>query len=266
MLACGFAFVLGIHPPKLAASDGGAPTIPHRVVAEYPHDVRDFTQGLDYHDGRLYESAGGYGTSRLAIKDLRSGAVLRERRLGPRYFAEGLTVLGERLLLLTWREGVGVVLGLDLREQRRFGLSTEGWGITQLPSTSGDRAVMSDGSAVLQVLDGERLEPIAQIRVSEDAKPVTRLNELEFVDGLIYANVWKSDRIALIRPDGRVAGWLDLSELKNRFEKPAGWVADEHVLNGIAFDSGSGHLLVTGKCWPKLFALELDSSAFPAPK
>lgn len=235
------------------------------MVAEHPHDPGFFTQGLEIRDGRLYESGGGYGVSRIAVRELRSGKLLSERRLPASFFAEGLTVLADRLLLLTWRERVGFILGPDLEERGRFPLTREGWGLTRLPGPRGEQLLMSDGSARLYRLDPRTFREVGSIPVTEHGRRLDRLNELEYAAGSIYANVWTSDRIAVIAPaDGSVLAWLDLRALRERFAKPPGWNAAEHVLNGIAYDPASGHFLVTGKCWPRLFEIEVERPAGPA--
>jgi glutamine cyclotransferase len=247
-----------------AQSDTAAPIRPtpllgYRVVAEHPHDSRHFTQGLEIHRGKLVESAGGYGQSAVYIKNLRTGEVLRERRIPDLYFAEGLTVLADRILMLTWRERTGFVFDLRLRDDGRFRLLREGWGLTRLPTAGGEKLLLSDGSAVLHLLDPRSRAEIGTLAVHDGRAPVEQLTELEYARGEIYANVWHSDRVAVILPgSGAVRAWVDFAGLPRRFDKPPGWNADEHVLNGIAYDRESGHFFVTGKCWPRLFEVSID--------
>jgi glutaminyl-peptide cyclotransferase len=207
----------------------------------------------------LYESAGGYGHSSLSISDLR-GRQPKSRHAGPAaVFLEGLTWVGNELFILTWRERVVFVVDSGVRELRRLQNSGEGWGITHLPTPNGDHLLVSDGSSTLTERAPSSFEKIRSIEVTANGRPVDQLNELEFAQARVYANIWHSDRIAVIAPDdGRILNWLDLAALKDRFAKPAGWDPDEHVLNGIAYDAETRHLFVTGKCWPKMFELEVD--------
>lgn len=232
-----------------------AETIGYRVVAAYPHDRGAYTQGLVYVDGALYESTGQYGRSRLRRVDLATGRVLEEVALADRYFGEGLAAVGDRLFQLTWRAGKVFVYGLRtldrLAELEREG---QGWGLAY----DGEHLILSDGSERLYFLDPGTLAERRRVRVHDASGTVRNLNELEHVDGNIYANVWQSERIARISPrDGRVTGWIDLAGLLSPMERRA----DTDVLNGIAYLPASGHLLVTGKHWPRLFEIALD----PAP-
>ncbi|EIT71845.1 hypothetical protein WQQ_19820 [Hydrocarboniphaga effusa AP103] len=170
-----------------------------------------------------------------------------------------MTWVGDELFILTWRERVVFVVDSSIRERRRLQNPTEGWGITHLPTMGGDHLLVSDGSSTLTERAPSNWEALRAIEVTASGKPVDQLNELEFVKGRVYANVWHSDRIAVLDPQtGHVLNWLDLSALQSRFAKPAGWDAEEHVLNGIAYDVQTQHLLVTGKCWPKIFELKVE--------
>lgn len=234
-----------------------APQLRFSLVRVLPHDARHFTEGLALHDGKLLESAGRYGASALYEKDLASGRILRERRLDARYFGEGVAVAHDHIVQLTWREQVGFVYDLAFRPTGFMHYPTEGWGLTS--SSDGRQLVMSDGSATLRFLDADSFQLLRAVTVHDGERQVNQLNELEAADGVIYANVWQTDLIAAIDgADGRILGWLDLSSLKSRFRKPAGWDPSEHVLNGIAYDPASGHFLVTGKCWPALFELRVE--------
>lgn len=234
------------------AGDARPETIRYRVVAAYPHDRGAYTQGLVYADGVLYESTGEYGRSRLRRVDLSTGRVLDEIALPDRYFAEGLAVVGERLVQLTWRAGKVFVYGRrTLDRLAELGREGEGWGLTY----DGAQLILSDGSEHLYFLEADSLAERRRVTVHDDRGRVRHLNELEYVNGSIYANVWQSDRIARISPsDGRVTGWIDLAGLLSPMERRA----DTDVLNGIAYHPASGHLLVTGKRWPRLFEIALD--------
>jgi len=223
------------------------------VVASYPHDPSAFTQGLIFRDGYLYESTGLNGRSSLRKVDLATGRVLRERSIAPQYFAEGLTDWGGELVQLTWRSNVGFVYDLEtFALQRTFSYPGEGWGLARLE----DRLVMSDGTSTLRFLDPQTLREIGRVTVTDGAAPVHSLNELEVVDGQIYANVWQMDYILIISPDtGRVTGKIDLSGLLSPEERSR--VGD--VLNGIAYDDVGKRLFVTGKLWPKLFEIRLKA-------
>lgn len=235
------------------------PALNYSVVAEFDHDVSSFTQGLEIKDGLLYESAGGYGRSFLSVSDFRNRQ-LKAKHAGPAaVFLEGLTWAGNELFILTWRERVVFVVDSTIQELRRLRNPTDGWGITHLPTAAGEHLLVSDGSSTLTERAPISWEELRRIPVTAAGRPVDQLNELEFAQGRVYANIWHSDRIAVIDPDsGRVLSWLNLSKLKASFAKPAGWDQDEHVLNGIAYDPQTRHLLVTGKCWPKMFELQID--------
>ena len=229
---------------------GGAPTFGYRVVGAYPHDPTAFTQGLLWDRGELLEGTGLYGHSSLRRVDLRTGRVRQTRRLAKEYFGEGVTLLGGRVFQLTWRAGKGFVYDRDSFELlRTFTFSGEGWGIT----TDGRRLIMSEGSDTLRFLDPESLRETGRLPVWDGAAPVNRLNELEYVKGEIYANVWMSDRIAVISLEsGRVTRWIDLQGILSPLRRDR-----KKVLNGIAFDAVGNRLFVTGKFWPRLFEIEI---------
>jgi len=227
----------------------GAPQIEYRIAVEYPHDRRAFTQGLVFDRGALYESTGLRGRSSLRKVDPATGRVVRMRRLSDRLFAEGLTRVGDMLYQLTWTAGRAFVLRIEdfsrVREHRYEG---EGWGL----AFDGERLVMSDGSATLRFRDPLTFRVEREVVVREGTRPVDALNELEFVDGALYANIWRSDRVARIDPArGAVTGWLDLSPIAAR-ERSTGEV---DVANGLAWDGR--RLFVTGKFWRTVYGLEL---------
>lgn len=234
--------------PQTAAT---APVHSYRVKARYPHDPNAFTQGLVYDGGLLLESTGGYGESTLREVELRSGKVLRAVRLPPDVFGEGLTLWGGQLVQLTWRNQVGFVFDREsLRFKSQFRYATEGWGLTH----DGQSLIMSDGSATLYFLDPESFTVRRSLQVRDGMTTVTQLNELEFIKGEIYANIWHSDRIARIAPDsGQVRGWIDLSGLR----APNARQDRDAVLNGIAYDAQSDRLFVTGKRWATLYEIEV---------
>jgi glutamine cyclotransferase len=245
-----------IRPPQdpAAPAPRAAPVYGYDVVHEYPHDPGAFTQGLLYRDGFLLESTGLYGRSSLRRVELDTGRVVQQRRVDDRYFAEGLTDWEGRLVQLTWQHNVGFVYDLrSFEPQSTFMYPGEGWGLTR----DRTRIIMSDGTATLRFLDPASLQETGRLPVVDGASPVGLLNELEFIDGLVYANVWGSDRIAMIDPaSGRVSGWLDLSGLLRPSERRGG----EDVLNGIAYDGARNRLFVTGKNWPTLFEIRVRRS------
>lgn len=222
-----------------------------RIVHTYPHSRAAFTQGLEYHDGLLYEGTGLKGHSTLRVERLETGEVIRQVALPAQYFGEGITVFGQRIFQLTWQAQVGFVYSrATFRPLGRFHYAGEGWGLTN----DGKRIYMTDGSAEIRCLDPASLRELRRITVHDGPRQITMLNELECVNGEIYANVWQTDRIARIRPsDGTVVGWIDASGLLTADDqrKPV------DVLNGIAYDAAGKRLFVTGKLWPKLFEIQL---------
>lgn len=242
-----------------ASADGQAPLLPYHVVAEYPHDPQAFTEGLVLDSqGRLVESEGRYGTSSLVLRDPHSGKALKTATLDSRFFGEGATIVGDHIVQLTWHEGIGFIYDLDLKPLGRFFFTGDGWGL----SYDGKRLIQSDGSANLYFLDPQTYKDRGHLAVHDGSQPIDQINELEYADGKVYANVWHSKRIAVIDLDsGAVLNWIDLSALEQTFPKPANWDPDDDVLNGIAYDPRSGHFYVTGKCWPKLFEIALDAPA-----
>jgi glutamine cyclotransferase len=232
----------------------------YEIVATHPHDSANFTQGLHWHEGRLLESAGGYGRSALLLRDVRDATPRAKRMLAPTQFAEGVAGDGRRFVQLTWREGIALVYDHDLRPIARHAYQGEGWGL----AWDGTRWLMSDGSSRIVARDHHTFAPRGSITVTDRGRPVADLNELEFANGRLYANVWHTDRIAVIDPaSGAIEAWLDLSTLRRGFAKPTGWNEAEDVLNGIAFDPRSGHFFVTGKRWPVLFEIRLVGAAAP---
>ena len=223
----------------------------YRVVHVYPHDTNAFTQGLEYQGGSLFEGTGLNGQSSLRREELETGRVLQEIRVPERFFGEGITVLGDRIMELTWQAHTGFVYGrAQFNLLKTFAYPGEGWGLTN----DGRHLYMSDGTAQIRVWDPETLREQRRITVHSGGKQYQSLNELEWVRDEIYANVWQTDEILRIDPrDGAVTGIANLGGLLSQVEREAG--AD--VLNGIAYDARSERLFVTGKLWPKLFEIKL---------
>lgn len=229
------------------------PVYGYRIVNTYPHDPQAYTQGLIYRDGFLFESTGRRGQSFLRKVRLEDGETVQQRPVDSQYFAEGLAAWNDRLIQLTWESNIGFVYDLvSFNVESTFRYSGEGWGLAD----DGTRLIMSDGSDTLRFLDPTSFEEQARFRVTDGTVSVGDLNELEYVRGEIYANVWHTDRIARISPSsGRVVGWIDLTGLLS----PVFQLDDsEAVLNGIAFDAENDRLFVTGKLWPRLFEIELE--------
>jgi glutamine cyclotransferase len=244
-------------PPAATEVVTGTSNYRYRVVNVFPHDPAAFTQGLVYQDGLFYEGTGQRGQSTLRQVDPATGQVLQGVRLPDPYFGEGIAIVGDRLYQLTWQENTGFVYDKDSFELlNTWAYAGEGWGL----ATDGQRLIMSDGSHVLRFLDPATLQEVGQIAVLDGAgQPVVRLNELEWVEGEIFANVWQTDQIARIDPaSGRLLGWIDLAGLLPEEDRAAQRV---DVLNGIAYDAATGRLFVTGKWWPKLFEIELIPEA-----
>ena len=222
------------------------------VVRQFPHDPRAFTQGFTYNDGFFYEGTGRTGQSSLRQVNPENGHMVRKVDLAPELFGEGITVLGNEVFQLTWLSHLGFVYDLrDFHLLRTFQYAGEGWGLT----TDGHDLFMTDGSAEIRVLDASTFSEKRRIKVRESGKPVDQLNELEFIEGEIYANIWHSDRIARISPHtGKVVGWIDLTGLLGPFYQRQA----EEVLNGIAYDPTGKRLFVTGKLWPKIFEIRVS--------
>lgn len=239
----------------LPAWSVGAPVLPVVVKARLPHDPGAFVQGLFYRDGVFYESTGLYGHSSLRRVDPATGRVLARHELPREFFGEGLALVGDSLYQLTWREGrVLLADPADLSPRGELALPTEGWGACALDG----RLVVSDGSDQLFFYDPKTMAALGAVTVTDDGRPVSRLNELETVAGRIWANVWGDSRIAVIDPaTGRVAAWVDCSGLR-----PGTVAVDfENVLNGIAHDPATGRVWVTGKRWPEIYEIAVPGLA-----
>jgi len=239
------AAILAAAASLAFAADG------YRVVHSYPHDAQAYTQGLLFEDGHLYESTGLNGRSSLRMVDLETGRILQRADVPGNYFAEGLASWGSTLIQLTWQSHIAFVYDrFSFRLLHTFSYKGEGWGLTE----DGKNLIMSDGTATLRFFDPHAFREVRHIVVKDRGVQVTQLNELEYVRGEIYANVWHTDRIVRISPStGRVLGWIDLAGLlpENQRSDP------EAVLNGIAWDSAHDRLFVTGKLWPMLFEIKI---------
>ena len=234
-----------------APANGPVPKYGYQIVNIWPHDSNAFTQGLILMDGKLLESTGQQGSSSLRRVELESGKVLKKVDVPVPYFAEGLTALNGRLYQLTWQHNIGFIYDAQTFDRLgEFNYQGEGWGLT----TDGQSLILSDGSNRLRFIDPAGFRVTRSITVTDGSAPVRELNELEYVNGEIYANVWHDNRIATIDPQsGHVKAWIDLSGLI-----PEGELQDpEAVLNGIAYDQANDKLIVTGKLWPRLFEIKV---------
>jgi glutaminyl-peptide cyclotransferase len=250
-------FLLAVLAPSLFAQSAHGtrtarpPEYTFEIVRSFPHDPDAFTQGLAFRDGFLYEGTGLNGRSSLRKVRLESGEVVQQVELAPEFFGEGIALLKNEVVELTWQSQTGFVYDLsDFHLLRQFSYTGEGWGL----ACNGHDFFMSDGSAEIRVLDGGTLKEKRRFTVHDGDSKVDQLNELEFVDGEIFANVWQTDRIVRISPqNGEVVGWIDLRGLLS----PIYRLAPDAVLNGIAYDSTRKRLFVTGKLWPKIFQIKL---------
>lgn len=242
----------------LAAGDLGPAadrpiTYSYRIINRLPHDPQAFTQGLVYKDGYFYEGTGLYSRSSLRQVNPEDGSVIRQVNLPEVYFGEGIALCHDRIIQLTWREHQGFVYDLDTFSLlQTFTYDTEGWGLT----FDGKHLIMSDGSSFLSYLDPRTFKPVRKFEVKSNRQPVSHLNELEYINGKIFANVWLTNRIAIIDPTtGQVTAWLDLTGLLDPKTHP-GHAVD--VLNGIAYDAQGDRLFVTGKLWPYIFEIRIE--------
>ncbi len=242
-----------IYPDTSTNADeaSNTPIYGYKIVNTYPHSTDSFTQGLVFDKGILYESTGLNGRSAIQIVDIQTGEILKSQKLADKYFGEGIAIVGNKIIQLTWRAKKGFVYDRKSFELlRSFNYKTQGWGITY----DGKYLIMSDGSNVLYIMDPRTFKVRGKLEVYDGSRKVGKLNELEYIDGKIYANVWGTEKLAIINPKtGQVAAWIDLRGLltkedrKNRID----------VLNGIAYNQENQKLYVTGKLWPKLFEIEI---------
>ncbi len=234
------------------AAPAGVPVYGYEVVHAYPHDTAAFTEGLFYLNGFLYESTGLEYQSSIRKVRVETGEVVQKHDLPGQYFGEGIVHWTDRLIGLTYRSQVGFVYGLaSLEVQGQFAYPGEGWALTQ----DGKRIIMSDGTPEIRFWDPETLKEIGRITVTDEGQPVKNVNELEWIKGEIFANVWQTNRIARIDPtNGKVVAWIDLTGILSKADQVSGQV---DVLNGIAYDAEHDRLFVTGKKWPKLFEIRV---------
>jgi len=258
LLHLSFMLVMFLNLKVVAwGADHPTPVEGYRIVHAYPHDPDAFTQGLVFVDGMLYEGTGLNGRSSIRMVDLMTGRVLQEHDLPQNYFGEGLTDWGNNLIELTWQSHVGFVYDrFSFRLIKTFTYPGEGWGLTH----DSKHLILSDGTSVLHLLDPGTFQQVGQINVTDHGKSILNLNELEYIHGEIYANVWQTNRIARISPvSGKIIAWIDLSGLLSESKLQN----SDAVLNGIAYDGVKNRLFVTGKLWPKLFEIKIVPSVHP---
>ncbi|HLH38196.1 MAG TPA: glutaminyl-peptide cyclotransferase [Bryobacteraceae bacterium] len=234
----------------IAVAQAAAPAYGYRVVHVYPHNRESFTEGLEFRGGFLYESTGLEGRSSLSKVKLETGEAVQQIRLDPRYFGEGITIINQKIFQLTYRTQIGFVYDQASMERRRtFTYQGEGWSL----ANDGARIYMDDGTAQIRVWDPMTLRELRRITVHDGSREIDNVNELEWVRGELYANIWQTEKIARISPaDGRVLGWIDLTGILPEPDREG-----VDVLNGIAYDSFGDRLFVTGKLWPKLFEIKV---------
>jgi glutamine cyclotransferase len=250
---------LAVVPAASTASAGPpAPVAGYRVIRAYPHDPNAFTQGLVYEHGFLYEGTGRQGQSSLRKVELETGTVVQSVSLDLRHFGEGIAIVDNRIYQLTWQTRTCFVYNKrTFTVLETFSYDGEGWGLT----TDGQRLIMSNGTSTLAVRDPQTFAIVREIEVQDHGVAVERLNELEYIDGEVWANVWQTDRIARINPlTGEVTGWIDLTGLLAPADREGRQV---DVLNGIAYDAAAKRIFVTGKLWPKLYQIEIVPSETP---
>lgn len=255
---CIFFFSTCNQTPPLPGSDSSTsesalPAIyTYTIINTYLHDPNAFTQGLVFEDGFFYEGTGQYGASTIRKVMPATGAVLAQESIAPNFFGEGIAIFGDRLYQLTWKSGICFVYDKNTFElQVQFTYSTEGWGLTH----DGEKLIMSDGTNIIYFRDPNTFREVGRIEVTDSTGPVHYLNELEYIKGQIFANVWQTDRIACIDPkSGRITGWINLAGILPQTDRLHHRVG---VLNGIAYDTATDRIFVTGKWWPKLFEIKL---------
>ena len=238
-------------PPKNPPENAVVPKLGYQIVSIWPHDPSAYTQGLLFVDGKIIESTGQVGRSSLRNVELQTGKILKKVEVPEPFFAEGIALLNNKVYQLTWEDQLGFIYDAQSFEKiGEFKYDGEGWGLT----SDGRSLILSDGSNRIRFLDPDSFRVTRTIAVMDGKVPVNKLNELEFVNGEIYANIWHDDRLATIDPQtGRVKSWIDLSGLL----QPGDVQDPEAVLNGIAYDQSSGRLFVTGKLWPRLFEIKI---------
>ncbi|MFD0763202.1 glutaminyl-peptide cyclotransferase [Lutibacter aestuarii] len=246
-----------ITKPIYFTADTAPDIYTFKIINKYPHDKNAFTQGLEYYNGYLYEGTGRKGSSYIRKVELTSGKVLQQIDLDDQYFGEGITIFNHKIYQLTWQSGVGFVYNLDTFEKEKefkYTKSREGWGL----ANNGEKLLKTDGTERIWFLNPETLVEESYIEAYTNDRKVEKLNELEYVNGLIYANIWQQNSILMINPKtGKVEGVANLNSLKEDILKEQNLTDDDEVLNGIAFDKENNRLFVTGKHWGKLYEIEL---------
>lgn len=250
-----------VKPANTAKPVSSVPTYTYEVISSHPHDRDAFTQGLAFHNGFLYESTGQYEESTLRKVDITSGKIVQKTQLGDDFFGEGMAIIGDKIYQLTWREGTAFVYNLsDLKPVQEIRYQGEGWGLT----FDGTNLIMSDGTHVIRFVDPATFQTVRTIAVNrEDGRPLMQINELEYVKGEIWANIWHSDKPSVLgRPNhiaridpatGKLLGYIDLSGIS-----PDDQARDsENTLNGIAHDAATDRIWVTGKNWSKLYEIRV---------
>ncbi len=252
--ACLFAICFASQAGIGSSNATAIPVFGYKVIQSYPHDTLAFTQGLKYEDGRLYEGTGLYGKSTLRKVNLTTGQVIKEIDLPEDQFGEGIAIWHGYVVQLTWQSGIGHVFDkFNFTPIKDFRYSTEGWGIT----SDGKELIMSDGTDKLYFLSPENFSVIGQVSVKSNGVPLRGLNELEYIKGKVYANLWPTDWIAIISPsNGEVEGYINLTNLLQTYVGPKARVKTD-VLNGIAYDDKGERIFVTGKLWPRLFEIDI---------
>lgn len=243
--------------PIYILADAAPDIYTYKIINTYPHDKKAYTQGLEYYNGFLYEGTGQKGESSIRKVNLTTGEVLQQKDLDAQYFGEGITILNNKIYQLTWRGGVGFVYNLDTFEKEsefKYTKSREGWGLTN----NGEKIIKSDGTENIWFLNPETLVEESYIEAYTDSRKVENLNELEYVNGMIYANVWQQNSILIVNPiNGKIEGVANLNSLKEHIQKEQTLQERDDVLNGIAYDKDNNRLFVTGKHWGKLYEIEL---------
>lgn len=243
--------------PIYFMADAGPDIYTYKIINTYPHDKGAYTQGLEFYNGYLYEGTGRKGTSSIRKVELKTGKVVQQQDLNAQYFGEGITIFNNKIYQLTWKSGIGLVYDLDTFEKEKefkYTKSREGWGF----ANNGEKLIKSEGTERIWFLNPETLVEESYIEAYTNKQKVEKLNELEYINGKIYANIWQKNTILIVNPlTGKVEGVADLNSLKAKIKQEQNLTDDDDVLNGIAFDKENNRIFVTGKHWGKLYEIEL---------